>query len=94
MAAAVVTLSRMVGMMVGLSVLTSWGMGRYAAITSAIPFPFPQAGESAAQAQQRLLSYQEQVTRATLGLFNDFFLAAAVVAVLALVPGVLMARRR
>ncbi|MEE9203178.1 MAG: MFS transporter [Dehalococcoidia bacterium] len=93
-AAAVVTLSRMVGMMVGLSVLTSWGMGRYASDTSAIPFPFPQAGDSAAQAQQRLLSYQEQVTEATLGLFNDLFWAAAVVALLAVVPAVLMARRR
>ena len=93
-AAAVVTLSRMVGMMVGLSVLTSWGMGRYAAVTSVIPFPFPQAADTPAQAQQRLLLYQEQVTQATLGLFNDLFLAASVVAVAALVPGMLMSRRK
>ncbi|MDP6100956.1 MAG: MFS transporter [Dehalococcoidia bacterium] len=93
-AAAVVTLSRMVGMMVGLSVLTSWGMGRYGAVTSAIPFPFPQAGETAAQAQQRLILYQEQVTQATLGLFNNLFLAAAVVTAMALLPAILMARRR
>ncbi|MDP6510788.1 MAG: MFS transporter [Dehalococcoidia bacterium] len=93
-ASAVVTLSRMIGMMVGLSVLTSWGMGRYAAVTSAIPFPFPQTGDTAAQTQQRLILYQEQVTKATLGLFNNLFLAAAVVAAMALLPAMLMYRRR
>ena len=73
-AASLVTLMRMVGMMIGLAVLTSWGTGRYEVLLGRI-------------------SELEQLPQATLGLFHDFFLAAAVICLVALLPALWMRHR-
>jgi len=73
-AASLVTLMRMVGMMIGLAVLTSWGTGRYAVLLGRI-------------------NELKQLPQATLGLFHDFFLAAAIICLIALLPAMWMRHR-
>jgi len=84
-ASALVTLMRMVGMMVGLSGLTSWGLGRFNALVAAIPFPMPGGEEAQGAWQERLQAYQQGVLGATLTVFHEIFVAAAVVCLLATV---------
>ena len=73
-AASLVTLMRMVGMMMGLAVLTSWGTGRYEVLLGRI-------------------SELGQLPQATLGLFHDFFLAAAIICLIALLPAMFIQNR-
>lgn len=84
-ASATVTVMRMVGMMVGLSALTSWGLGRFNALVADIPFPLPAAAEGQAVFQERLQAYQQGVLGATLTVFNEVFVAAAVVCCFAVI---------
>ena len=88
-AAATITAMRMVGMTLGLATLTAWGTGHFQVLVAGIPFA-PQAGESFVQAQQR---FQAQTVDAGLTLFNDFFLIAMGVCLVALLPAVFMRRR-
>ena len=81
---------RMVGMTLGLATLTAWGTGRFQVLVAGIPFA-PQEGETFAQAQQR---FQAQTVDAGLTLFNDFFLVATGVCLVALLPAVLMVWHR
>jgi EmrB/QacA subfamily drug resistance transporter len=85
-AAATITAMRMVGMTLGLATLTAWGTGRFQVLVAGIPFA-PQEGETFAQSQQR---FQAQTVDAGLTLFNDFFLVAMGVCLVALLPAVLM----
>ena len=88
-AAGLITAMRMVGMTLGLATLTAWGSGRFQGLVAGVPNFLP--GETAGQAQQRVM---EQGTNAGLSLFNDFFLVAMSVCLIAIIPAALMAWHR
>ncbi len=92
-AAATITASRMVGMTLGLAALTAWGSDRFRGLASGIQLPFELSGETVAQSQQRALEFDAQLKGAGITLFNDFFLIAAGVCLIALLPAAFMAWR-
>ena len=92
-AAALITTSRVVGMTLGIAALTAWGTGRFDALVAGIGAPFALPGETAQQAQERIAGVQQQLTEAGLTLFSDFFVAAAALCLLALLPTAFMAWR-
>lgn len=59
-----------------------------------LQLPFALPGETPEQSQQRVLEFQGQVNDAGLTLFNDFFLVAMGVCLVALLPAALMGWRR
>ncbi|MFO8010580.1 MAG: MFS transporter [Dehalococcoidia bacterium] len=73
-ASALVTMMRMAGMIIGLSLMNSWGMGH---------FHIKAAGMS-------LGDIEEELSPFVLSLFQDFFLAAAIVCLLAIIPALWM----
>jgi EmrB/QacA subfamily drug resistance transporter len=95
-AAALVVVTRMLGMTVGLSALTSYGLGRFEDLVRGLPLPLGRPGEAAAALAQRQAEYAEAVQAATVATFHDLFLAAAIVCALAAVPALWLrpSRRR
>ena len=89
-AAALITTMRVVGMTLGVAALTAWGTGRFDALVAGIGAPFALPGETAEQAQARIAEAQQQLTDAGLTLFSDFFVVAAALCLLALLPTVFM----
>ena len=90
-AAALITTSRVVGMTLGIAALAAWGTGRFDTLVSGIGAPFALPGETAQQAQARIAEVQQRLTEAGLTLFSDFFVVAAVLCLVALVPAAFMA---
>ena len=93
-AAALITTMRVIGMTLGIAALTAWGTGRFDALIAGIGAPFALPGETAQQAQIRIMEVQQQLTEAGLTLFSDFFIVAAVLCMAALLPTAFMAWRR
>ena len=93
-ASAVVTAMRIVGMTFGLAALTAWGTGRFQHLVVGLKLPFPLPGETSEQSRARVAEFNASVTDAGLSLFNDFFMIAMTVAVIAIVPALFMAWRR
>ena len=93
-AAATVTAMRIVGMTFGLATLTAWGSDRFRGLVPAGQWPFQLSGETVTEFQQRISEYQTSLTDAGVTLFNEFFLIAAVVCLVAMLPAALMAWRR
>ena len=69
--AASLTIARMIGMMVGLSALTTWGLAEFTRRVARHPLPLPTPGQSSQ-------AYQAAVTSAALFVFDRLFLIAAV----------------
>jgi hypothetical protein len=93
-AAAMVTANRMVGMTLGLAALTAWGSDRFVGLVADFRLPLRLSGEAPAQFLERQAQYQEQVQLAGMTVFNEFFLIAMSVCLIAMVPAALMAWRR
>ena len=93
-AAGLITAMRMVGMTLGLATLTAWGTDRFQGLVAGIRLPFPLPGETAEQAQQRIAEFDAGLSDAGLTLFNDFFLVAMGVCLVAIIPATLMVWRR
>jgi len=93
-AAAMVTASRMIGMTLGLAALTAWGSSRFIGLVADYEFPFQLRGEAAARFQERLAEYEAQVEGAGMTVFNEFFLIAMSLCLVAMVPAARMAWRR
>lgn len=93
-AAALVTVTRMVGMMLGLAAITTWGLRRFDTLVRTITLPVPQIGEAAGLYQERLAAYQSQVAEATQLVFHELFFAAAVMALLGLLPSLWVRERQ
>lgn len=92
-ASSLVLVMRLLGMMVGLSALTSWGAGRLNTLVQALPPLAQQPGEPLATFLQRQLQYQaEQVAALTLQILHQTFAIAGALCLLALVPALLLAR--
>jgi EmrB/QacA subfamily drug resistance transporter len=92
-AAGVITAVRMVGMTLGLATLAAWGMDRFQGLVAGIRI-LPEAGETAAQAEDRLRIAGAQLNDAGLTLFNEFFLVAMGLSLAAVLTASLMAWSR
>jgi MFS family permease len=90
MASSVVTVLRMVGMILGLAALTSWGLGRFRALAAAFK---PPPGVSAFSAAYNTLYGQYLVVSAH-EVYTAIFLAAGVLCVVALVPALFLEGRK
>ncbi len=85
--AASLTIARMVGMMVGLASLTTWGLAEFNRRAGRYRLPLPERGESGRLYRALLRRYQDHITAAALYVFDRLFLVAAVLCVLAAVAG-------
>ena len=93
-AAGTVSASRIVGMTFGLAAVTAWGSARFATLAPKSEWPFQLSGETAADLGARLDRYGAALIDAGTTLFNEFFLIAAGLSLLALLPAAVMAYRR
>ena len=93
-AAAWVTVSRMLGMTLGLAALSAWGMGEFQLLTSGLEFPLPFVGESNAGFQERIDAYNAGVSAASLEVFTAFFRVGAGLSLAAIVPALFIQDRR
>ena len=91
--ASLVTVSRMMGMTLGLAAMSAWGVEHFQVLTSGLEFPILQPGESSEAHAARLEQYGADLNTAGLTVFRNFFRAAALVS-LAAIPFALMPERR
>jgi MFS family permease len=93
-ASSLVLVMRLLGMMLGLSALTSWGAGRLNDLVQALPPLTQNPGEPIAAFLQRQLEYQaEQVATLTLQILHDTFAIAGVICLIALIPAAFLSPR-
>jgi MFS family permease len=90
--AASLTIARMIGMMVGLSSLTTWGIEAFKRRVADHPVPLPTPGQSSHAYQVALDRYESAVTAAALFVFDRLFLVAAVLSAIAAIAALLLKR--
>jgi MFS family permease len=84
---ALVTVSRMVGMVIGLAVLSSWGVRRFNSLAAAIDVPIVRPdGITDAQWQAMQDAASRALDQALHTVFSNFFLIAAIIIGLAVIP--------
>ncbi len=86
MASSVITVLRMVGMIVGLAALTSWGLGRFHDIMNAFQ---PPAGITPFSASY-LAALGKYATQAGHDVYTAIFLAAGIICLVAIIPALLL----
>jgi EmrB/QacA subfamily drug resistance transporter len=92
-ASGLVVVTRLIGMTVGLSVLSGWGVGRLSALLQSNA-PTQMTGEADADFQSRLFTYiGEQTVHYSLVVLRETFVVAAVVCFLAVVPALFFVHR-
>lgn len=91
---ALVTVMRMVGMTVGLASLSTWGLRRFNALMAGTTLPLRLPGTSQAQYDALVARYDALLKAALHSVYREFFLIAAGIAVLAVVPALLFSARR
>jgi MFS family permease len=92
---ALVTVSRMVGMVLGLSVLSSWGVRRFNSLSADINIPIVRpAGISDAQWQAMQDAASAALDKALHTVFSDFFLIAAIIIGIAVIPALFFYNKR
>ena len=89
-AASMVVVSRMLGMTLGMAALSAWGVNEFLAILVETPSPLMTPGLDAAARAQALVEYRATLQTASLELFHNFYRAAGVIALVAIVPALLM----
>ena len=89
-AASLVTVARMMGMAMGMAVLSAWGMEHFQGITDGLVFPPPPVGEPEAALAARMSSLAD----ASLSLFQSFFWGAGLLLLLAMLPALGLERAR
>ena len=90
MASSTVTVLRMVGMILGLAALTSWGLGKFHDLLVAFK---PPPGVSVLSPAYTT-AYVKYVTLAAHDVFTSIFLAAGILCLVAIVPAFLMEGRK
>jgi len=92
---ALVTVSRMVGMVVGLSALTAWGVRRFNGLAAGIETPIIRPpGLTDAQWQAMIDAATGATKTALHTVFSEFFLIAAIVMGAAAIPAIFFYRKR
>ncbi len=93
-ASGLVVVTRLIGMTVGLSVLSGWGVGRLSTLLQSNS-PTRMAGESDLAFQNRTFAYiGDQTVHFSLVVLRETFVAAAIVCAIALIPALLFAKHR
>lgn len=91
---ALVTVSRMVGMVVGLSALSSWGVRRFNTLAADIVTPIVRPSGLTDAEWQAMKNAASAATKAALHtVFSEFFLIAAIVIGLATLPALFFYKR-
>lgn len=93
-AASMVTAMRIVGMALGLAALTAWGSTRFDFLVTDIRLPFAVPGETSVQSQARVDQFNAQLQEAGFTLFQEFFLIAVLMCLVAVIPAVLMIMKK
>ena len=93
-AAGQAVVARMLGMTLGLSALSAWGVEHFQSLTAGLELPFSESGQAQADLPARILAYQEGLTRAGLSLFHNFLRVAGTVALVAIIPALAMGTDR
>ena len=91
--ASLVTVSRMMGMTLGLAAMSAWGVEHFQVLTSGLEFPILQPGETSEAHAARLEQYSDDINTAGLTVFRNFFRAAAIIS-LAAIPFALLEFRQ
>ena len=89
-AASVITLSRMVGMALGLAALSAWGMEHFMQLTGHLELPLPITGESSFALAIRQERYIDVLNHASVTLFQHFFRISASLVLIAIIPSLLI----
>ena len=86
---ALVTVSRMIGMVIGLSAMSSWAVRRFNGLAANIVTPIVRPTGLTDQQWQAMKDAAEAATKAAAHtVFSEFFLVAAVVVAVAVIPAV------
>ena len=93
-AAGLVTVFRLTGMMLALVALTPWALDRFGRAAARILLPVGTGAETQAELARLLAEYEASVAEAITAMFNDLFLVAALLCAAAVAPALLLARRR
>jgi MFS family permease len=92
---ALVTVSRMVGMVIGLSVLSSWGVRRYNVLAADITIPIVRpSGLTDAQWKAMQDAATAAIDQALHTVFSNFFLVGAIIIGLAVIPAFFFYNKR
>ena len=89
MAASVVTVLRMIGMILGLAALTSWGLGRFRTLAAAFK---PPVGVPAFSTAYNTL-YAHYLVASAHEVYTAIFLAAGILCVIAILPAIFLEGR-
>lgn len=89
---AFVTVTRMMGMTVGLSALSSWGLRRFNTLIASTPLPLRTADMTDAEYAALNAAYETTLATALRTLYSDYFLVAAGIALLAVAAAVFLGR--
>ena len=92
--ASLVTVSRMIGMAMGLAALSAWGVEHFQALTAGLELPISQPGEASQTLAARFEEYTSALNTAGLSLFHNFFTVAAGIALVAIFPALAMSADR
>ncbi|MDQ6602202.1 MAG: hypothetical protein M3Z19_05690, partial [Chloroflexota bacterium] len=91
-ASGLVVVTRLIGMTVGLSVLSGWGVGRLSALLQSNA-PTRMPSESDLEFQTRTFAYiGDQTVHYSLVVLRETFVVAAIVCAIALIPALLFAK--
>lgn len=90
MASSAVTVLRMIGMILGLAALTSWGLGRFRTLAAGFKAP---TGVPAFSATYNAL-YSHYLIVSAHQVYTDIFLAAGILCVIAVVPALFLEERK
>lgn len=93
-AASLVTLSRMIGMALGLAALAAWGVEHFQGLTAGLELPLQQPGETSQEAARNLEEYQNNINNAGITLFQAFFRAAAGLMLAGIIPCLWLSTKR
>ncbi len=89
-AASMIVVARMLGMTLGIAVLSAWGINQMLAILTETPSALTTPGLDAEARAREFAEYRRFLQTASLDLFHAFYRAAGFVAVIAIVPALLM----
>jgi len=89
-AAGLAVAARMLGMTLGLSALSAWGVEHFQSLTAGLELPLAEPGQAQADLQASFLAYQQGITEAGLALFHNFLRVAGVLALVAILPALAM----
>ncbi len=80
-ASSLVVMMRMIGMIIGLSAITAWGMDRFHLMTADISLT-------------EIIAAPQKLTNSLLALFNNFFLASVGICLVAVLPALWLGRKK